>query len=84
MFPIRYLMAIMGSIGLAIIYGFKVNVSVAIVAMVNHTAVKLSTLHQLETENTTVISLNECHYDSAVSNATKTVTEVRIVGTFLQ
>lgn len=78
MFPIRYLMAIMGSIGLAIIYGFKVNVSVAIVAMVNHTAVKLSTLHQLETENTTVISLNECHYDSPLSNATKTVTEVRI------
>ena len=31
-------MAIMGSIGLAIIYGFKVNVSVAIVAMVNNTA----------------------------------------------
>ncbi|XP_043521966.1 putative inorganic phosphate cotransporter [Frieseomelitta varia] len=75
MFPIRYLMAIMGSIGLAIIYGFKVNVSVAIVAMVNHTAVKLSTLHQLETENKTAISLNECHYDSALSNTTKTVTE---------
>lgn len=75
MFPIRYLMAIMGSIGLAIIYGFKVNVSVAIVAMVNHTAVKLSTLHQLETENTTVISQNECHYDSPLSNATKTVAE---------
>lgn len=82
MFPTRYLMAIMGSIGLAIIYGFKVNVSVAIVAMVNHTAVKLSTLHQLDTENTTVTSLNECHYDSALSNATKTVTEVRIIGSF--
>ena len=37
----RYVMAIMGSIGMAIIYGFKVNASVAIVAMVNHTAVKL-------------------------------------------
>ena len=41
MLPMRYLMAIMGSIGMAIIYGFKVNVSVAIVAMVNHTAVRL-------------------------------------------
>ncbi|KAG8034578.1 hypothetical protein G9C98_007654 [Cotesia typhae] len=39
-FAIRYLMAVMGSIGLAIIYGFKVNVSIAIVAMVNHTGLK--------------------------------------------
>lgn len=38
-------MAIMGSIGLAIIYGFKVNVSVAIVAMVNKTAVKRMAEH---------------------------------------
>lgn len=35
--PMRYVMAAMGSIGLAIIYGFKVNASIAIVAMVNHT-----------------------------------------------
>ncbi|XP_012266659.2 putative inorganic phosphate cotransporter isoform X2 [Athalia rosae] len=40
--PARYLMAIMGSVGLAIVYGFKVNVSVAIVAMVNHTAIKIA------------------------------------------
>lgn len=39
-FAIRYLMAVLGSIGLAIIYGFKVNVSIAIVAMVNHTGLK--------------------------------------------
>ncbi|KAJ8680683.1 hypothetical protein QAD02_016470 [Eretmocerus hayati] len=39
--PARYLMSIMGSIGLGIIYGFKVNLSIAIVAMVNHTAVGL-------------------------------------------
>lgn len=71
-------MAIMGSIGLAIIYGFKVNVSVAIVAMVNHTAVKLSALHQLESENTTVITVDECHHDSVLSNETKTITEVDI------
>lgn len=37
--PMRYVMAAMGSMGLAIVYGFKVNASIAIVAMVNHTAV---------------------------------------------
>ncbi|XP_029040593.2 putative inorganic phosphate cotransporter [Osmia bicornis bicornis] len=77
-FPIRYLMAIMGSIGLAIIYGFKVNVSVAIVAMVNHTAVKLSsTLHQLESNDTNAIinSMEECHHDDNSSNVTKIVDE---------
>ncbi|XP_017886979.1 putative inorganic phosphate cotransporter [Ceratina calcarata] len=74
MFPIRYLMAIMGSIGLAIIYGFKVNVSVAIVAMVNHTAVKLSTVHKLETENATkIIAVNECYQDG--SKASKAIIE---------
>ncbi|XP_001961830.3 sialin [Drosophila ananassae] len=37
--PSRYVLAIMGSIGMAIVYGLKVNLSVAMVAMVNHTAV---------------------------------------------
>lgn len=72
MLPIRYLMAIMGSIGLAIIYGFKVNVSVAIVAMVNHTAVKLSTMQEMESRNTSTISAEEC----ASSNVTTAITEV--------
>ena len=36
----RLLFAILGCIGMAIIYGFKVNLSVAIVAMVNQTAIK--------------------------------------------
>lgn len=71
MLPIRYLMAIMGSIGLAIIYGFKVNVSVAIVAMVNHTAVKLSTMQEMESRNTSTISAEEC----ASSNVTTAITE---------
>ncbi|CAK9823013.1 Putative inorganic phosphate cotransporter [Anthophora retusa] len=74
MFPIRYLMAIMGSIGLAIIYGFKVNVSVAIVVMVNHTAVKLSTLHKFESENTTAILMDECQ-ENSLSNVTKITTK---------
>ena len=34
----RYVTAVLGSMGMAIIYGLKVNLSVAIVAMVNHTA----------------------------------------------
>lgn len=35
-------MAILGSIAMAIIYGLKVNLSVAMVAMLNHTALKLA------------------------------------------
>ncbi|XP_064551415.1 sialin-like [Drosophila montana] len=39
--PARYVLAILGSIGMAIVYGLKVNLSVAMVAMVNHTAIHL-------------------------------------------
>jgi len=38
----RIIVAIFGSMGMAIIYGLKVNISVAMVAMVNHTAVASS------------------------------------------
>ncbi|XP_022917023.2 sialin-like [Onthophagus taurus] len=38
----RYIVACLGSIGMAIAYGLKVNLSVAIVTMVNHTALELS------------------------------------------
>lgn len=68
-------MAIMGSIGLAILYGFKVNASVAIVAMVNHTAVKLSTSHNIETDNITTMNTNVCQFED-VSNVTKITGEV--------
>lgn len=76
-FPIRYLMAIMGSIGLAIIYGFKVNVSVAIVAMVNHTAVKLSTSRQSGNASNVITDIvaDQCHRHDISSNATKITTE---------
>lgn len=37
--PARYILAILGSIGMAIIYGLKVNLSVTMVAMLNHTAI---------------------------------------------
>uniref|UniRef100_A0A1B0BDS9 Major facilitator superfamily (MFS) profile domain-containing protein n=1 Tax=Glossina palpalis gambiensis TaxID=67801 RepID=A0A1B0BDS9_9MUSC len=38
--PARYVLAVLGSIGMAIIYGLKVNLSVAMVAMLNHTAIR--------------------------------------------
>ncbi|CAG0896381.1 unnamed protein product, partial [Darwinula stevensoni] len=41
--PIRYLLAVLNSLGHAIIYGLRVNLSVAIVAMVNYTAVTRAT-----------------------------------------
>lgn len=36
----RYVLAILGSVGMGIIYGLKVNLHVAIVSMVNHTATR--------------------------------------------
>ncbi|XP_040164425.1 sialin [Anopheles arabiensis] len=36
--PARYILAVLGSIAMAIIYGLKVNLSVAMVAMLNHSA----------------------------------------------
>lgn len=35
--PARYILAVLGCIAMAIIYGLKVNLSVAMVAMLNHT-----------------------------------------------
>ncbi|CAG0922686.1 unnamed protein product, partial [Notodromas monacha] len=37
--PMRYVLALLNAMGMAIIYGLKVNLSVAIVAMLNHTAI---------------------------------------------
>ncbi|XP_015178137.1 PREDICTED: putative inorganic phosphate cotransporter isoform X1 [Polistes dominula] len=74
-FPIRYLMAILGSIGLAIIYGFKVNVSVAIVAMVNHTAIRHLSIHdELMNENGSLMITEVCQGDE-ISNVTSSSTE---------
>lgn len=42
---IRYTLAVLGSIAMAIVYGLKVNLSVAIVSMVNHTAVESENEH---------------------------------------
>ena len=55
-FQFRTLFAIMGSCGMAIIYGFKVNLSVAIVAMINNTAIKEI---NLQVENTISSEFNQ-------------------------
>lgn len=55
--PARYILAILGSIAMAIIYGLKVNLSVAMVAMLNHTAIRASSsapiVHKVVTLNVT-------------------------------
>jgi len=58
--PARYVFSVLGSIAMAIIYGLKVNLSVAMVAMVNHTA-----LH----------ALSEAHGSSAALDLTSPVRE---------
>lgn len=61
--PVRYIVSILGSIAMAIIYGLKVNLSVAIVAMVNHTAIKAMSDHSHEDDslnNITTITRVEC------------------------
>lgn len=50
--PARYILAVLGSIGMAIVYGLKVNLSVAMVGMLNHTAIKLN-LEHTDVENMT-------------------------------
>lgn len=54
--PARYILAILGSIGMAIIYGLKVNLSVAMVAMLNHTAISHQNL-----PSATTLSYNTTH-----------------------
>jgi len=51
----RYVTAILGSMGMAIIYGLKVNISIALVSMVNHTAlVKEAENTDLDHESSTI------------------------------
>ncbi|XP_059474349.1 sialin [Neocloeon triangulifer] len=52
--PARYVFAVLGSIGFAIIYGLKVNLSVCIVAMINSTALTShSDVHSTDLLNAT-------------------------------
>ncbi|XP_026495532.2 sialin isoform X1 [Vanessa tameamea] len=50
MVPARYVLAILGSIGMAIVYGLKVNLSVAMVGMLNHTAIEAS-VHDVQDDD---------------------------------
>ncbi|XP_034473845.1 sialin-like [Drosophila innubila] len=73
--PARYVLAILGSIGMAIVYGLKVNLSVAMVAMVNHTAIHLMQEEGVKhtISNVSTIAQNvveECHPPGDVSNVT--------------
>lgn len=72
--PARYILAILGSFAMAIVYGLKVNLSVAMVAMLNYTALKLASdtshiEHSLTTNLTITHNEDDCGIDSATSAA---------------
>ncbi|CRK86494.1 CLUMA_CG000152, isoform A [Clunio marinus] len=71
--PARYIFAVLGSIAMAIIYGLKVNLSVAMVAMVNHTAVKMNNPHASDSHNVlqNVTGVEECEADIKNSSSAK-------------
>ncbi|CAH2092714.1 unnamed protein product [Euphydryas editha] len=56
--PARYILGILGSIGMAIVYGLKVNLSVAMVGMLNHTAIK-NAVHNVKDEDNLTVSTGE-------------------------
>lgn len=64
--PARYVLAVLGCVAFAIIYGLKVNLSVAIVGMVNHTAAA--------SKEEGPLSKGECE---STDNSTSTTHEVR-------
>ncbi|XP_072944996.1 sialin [Epargyreus clarus] len=68
--PARYILAVLGSIGMAIVYGLKVNLSVAMVGMLNHTAIKLA-VHGEKIENATVDTELECQPTASKGNVTE-------------
>ncbi|XP_028161269.1 sialin [Ostrinia nubilalis] len=69
--PARYVLAILGSIGMAIVYGLKVNLSVAMVGMLNHTGVKMLALREPH-PNTTEKVVVEVECQATDSNGTVT------------
>ena len=50
MIPARYVLALMGHLGLAVAYGLRVNLSVALVAMVNSTYADAQSSAQVDPE----------------------------------
>lgn len=80
--PARYILAVLGSVAMAIVYGLKVNLSVAMVAMLNHTAIKLasdgghtnSTLMKFNSTNIThAPSEDSCGSDADSSGALEVI-----------
>lgn len=80
--PARYILAILGSIAMAIVYGLKVNLSVAMVAMLNHTDIKLANAnmhnnieHIIKTNLTTIARGGEesCGGDEASAAAVEVI-----------
>ena len=67
-------MAVLGCIGMAIVYGLKVNLSVAIVGMINHTAIAAGEGHAIPNVSTIPSSFDDDCVEAA-SNASST-TEV--------
>ncbi|XP_022916611.2 sialin-like [Onthophagus taurus] len=60
----RIILAFLGAVGMAIVYGLKVNLSIAIVAMINHTAL-------VNTSGDEHVTADACHFDD--SNNEKSV-----------
>lgn len=69
--PSRYILSVLGSIAMAIIYGLKVNLSVAMVAMVNHTAVAHSSATEHASHGTSLGNFSsEIREECAAENKT--------------
>lgn len=72
--PARYVLSVLGSIAMAIVYGLKVNLSVAMVAMVNHTAVALQNAHDDSSTSSSNFSLiEECEAENRTSSSANQV-----------
>ncbi|KAJ6648408.1 Sialin [Pseudolycoriella hygida] len=66
--PARYILAVLGSIAMSIVYGLKVNLSVAMVAMLNHTAIleaSNQTLSHAVTNKTLTVGDDACQASSS-------------------
>ncbi|CAG9788581.1 unnamed protein product [Diatraea saccharalis] len=73
--PARYILAVLGSIAMAIIYGLKVNLSVAMVGMMNHTGIRLAaSYHELNTSKLKHVEEVVC--EPTTSEGNKTVHEL--------
>ncbi|XP_030383144.1 sialin-like [Scaptodrosophila lebanonensis] len=68
--PARYVLALLGSIGMAIVYGLKVNLSVAMVAMLNHTAIRISGSGGDNDTKNAASDVEECYPPGGASNVT--------------